>query len=48
MPYKSAMQRRYFHWAESTGKIASSVVEEFDQASKNKKLPEKAKPKKKE
>lgn len=40
MPYKSDAQRRYFHFAESTGKISPDVVNEFDQASKGKKLPD--------
>lgn len=44
MPYKSDSQRRYFHWAESQGKISPKVVNEFDKASKGKKLPEKKKP----
>lgn len=43
MPYKSDAQRRYFHYAEEQGKIKPSVVKEFDQASKGKKLPEKVK-----
>ncbi len=40
MPYKSDKQRRYFHFAESVGKISSKVVKEFDKASKGKSLPE--------
>lgn len=44
MPYKSDRQRRYFHAAEARGDISSKTVDEFDQASKGKKLPEKAKP----
>lgn len=43
MPYKSDRQRRYFHAAEARGDISSKTVNEFDQASKGKKLPEKAK-----
>ena len=45
-PYKSDAQRRYFHYAEKAGKIKPSVVKEFDQASKGKKLPEHVKAKK--
>lgn len=40
MPYKSNAQRRYFHAAEERGDISASTVEEFDKASKGKKLPE--------
>ena len=40
MPYKSKAQERYFHYAESSGKIAPKVVKEFDKASKGKSLPE--------
>ena len=47
MPYKSAAQRRLFHYKESQGEISKKTVDEFDQASKGKKLPEKVKPKKK-
>lgn len=47
MPYKSDAQRRKFHAMEARGEIASSVVKEFDAASKGKKLPPKAKRKKK-
>lgn len=39
-PYKSEAQRKYIHWAESKGKIKSSTVKEFDEASKGKVLPE--------
>ncbi len=45
MPYKSDAQRRYFHAAEARGEISPSVVHEFDQASKGKKLPERKKKK---
>src|SRR4029077_10588676 len=43
MPYRSDAQRRFFHTdtAKKAG-ITSSDVEEFDKASKGKKLPEKA------
>ncbi len=41
MPYKSDSQRRFFHAAEERGDISKSTVDEFDQASKGKKLPEK-------
>lgn len=40
MPYESEAQRRYFHVAESKGKIAEKVVKEFDRMSKGKSLPE--------
>jgi hypothetical protein len=40
-PYKSDSQRRYFHYAESKGQISPKVVNEFDEASKGMKLPEK-------
>lgn len=40
MPYASDAQRRYMHWAEEHGKIKKSTVDEYDQASKGKKLPE--------
>lgn len=43
MPYKSEAQRRYFHYAESKGKISPNVVKEFDQASKGKSLVERVK-----
>lgn len=38
--YKSQAQRRYFHAAEDRGEIKPSVVHEFDEASKGKKMPE--------
>ncbi len=40
MPYKSDAQRKKFHVMEEEGKISPKVVEEFDSASKGKKLPE--------
>lgn len=43
MPYKSKAQQRLFHAKEARGEIAPSVVAEFDQASKGKKLPERKK-----
>jgi len=46
MPYKSDAQRRKFHAMEKKGEIDPKTVKEFDEASKGKKLPEKA-PKKK-
>lgn len=42
MPYKSDRQRRYMHAAAERGDISESVVDEFDKASKGKKLPESA------
>ena len=46
MPYKSNAQRKKFHVLEKEGKISHETVEEFDKASKGKKLPEKVKKKK--
>ena len=40
MPYKSDVQRKYFHAAEARGEISKKTVEEFDKASKGMKLPE--------
>jgi hypothetical protein len=42
MPYKSESQRGKFHAMEKEGKISKEVVDEFDKASKGKKLPERA------
>jgi hypothetical protein len=39
MPYKSEAQRGKFHQLLKEGKISKKVVDEFDQASKGKKLP---------
>lgn len=39
MPYKSDQQRKKFHVLLAQGKISKSVVDEYDQASKGKKLP---------
>lgn len=47
MPYKSKAHERKFHVLEKEGKISKKVVDEFDQASKGKKLPNKVKRKKK-
>jgi hypothetical protein len=47
MPYKSQAQRRKFHAMEKRGEIDRETVEEFDEASKGKKLPEHVKPKRK-
>lgn len=44
-PYKSDSQRRFFHSPGATkAGIKLSQIEEFDQASKGMKLPEKVKP----
>jgi len=45
VPYKSDAQRRFFHspGAKKAG-ITPSQVQEFDSASKGRKLPEKVKP----
>ena len=40
MPYVSNAQRRLFHAKEERGEISPEVVNEFDQASKGMKLPE--------
>ncbi len=45
MPYKSAAQRGKFHELLKEGKISKSTVDEFDKASKGKKLPYKVKKK---
>lgn len=45
MPYKSAAQRRLFHAKEERGEISKKIVDEYDQASKGLKLPEKVKSK---
>lgn len=39
MSYKSDAQRRKFHAMLNRGEIAKSVVDEYDRASKGKKLP---------
>lgn len=41
MPYKSEAQRAKMHALEREGKISRAVVDEFDEASKGKKLPTK-------
>jgi hypothetical protein len=41
MPYKSDAQRRFMHAAAARGDIPKKTVDEFDKASKGKKLPEK-------
>ena len=46
MPYKSEKQRKKFHAMLKRGEISKEVVDEFDRASKGKKLPERVKPKK--
>lgn len=40
MPYKSKAQAAKMHVLEKQGKINPAVVEEFDEASKGKKLPQ--------
>jgi hypothetical protein len=48
MPYKSEAQRRAMHAKAERGEISKATVNEFDKATKGKKLPERAKqPKKK-
>lgn len=42
MPYKSEAQRRFFHTKEGMKEVGEEKVKEFDEASKGKKLPEKA------
>jgi len=47
MPYVSDKQRRFFHTDTAKKKgITEEMVHEYDTASKGKKLPEEAKPKK--
>lgn len=47
MPFKSEAQRRKFHAMASRGEISDSTVQEWEDATKNKKdLPEKKKSKK--
>lgn len=44
MPYKSDAQRRFFHTDTARRKgISAATVKEFDQASRHKALPERAK-----
>ncbi len=45
MPYKSDAQRKKFHVLEADGKMAPSVVDEWDAASKGMKLTKKKKTK---
>jgi hypothetical protein len=45
MPYKSDAQRRKFHALEEKGEISPRVVQEYDEASKGKNLPERVKKK---
>lgn len=42
MPYVSKKQQGFFHSPGAKGKIPPSVVEEFDKASKGKKIPKTA------
>jgi len=46
-PYKSEAQRAKFQVLLKEGKISQKTVDEFNSASKGKKLPERVKPKKK-
>jgi len=46
MPYKSNAQRRKFHRLLAKNEISKTVVDEWDKASKGKKLPERVKAKK--
>ena len=39
MPYKSDAQRKKFHVMLSKGEVSKSTVDEYDKASKGKKLP---------
>jgi len=47
MPYKSDQQRKLFHVLEKEGKISKKTVKKYDKESKGKKLPKRAKKKKK-
>lgn len=40
MPYSSKAQQRYFHYLESKGKMPKKTVDEFDEATDFKHLPE--------
>jgi len=40
MPFKSEAQRRYFHWAQSKGKIPKGTAEKWEKHTKQKNLPE--------
>lgn len=46
MPYKSEAQRGKFHELLKEGKISKKTVDEFDKASRGKRLPERVTPKK--
>lgn len=46
MPYKSKAQRGKFHVMAERGEISEATVKEWDKASKGKKLPARAKKKK--
>ena len=48
MPYKSKAQERAMNAKAERGEISQRVVDEFNRASKGKKLPERAKSKKRE
>ena len=41
MPYKSDAQRKKFHAMEEKGQISKATVDEWDKASKGKRLPAK-------
>ena len=45
MPYKSDVQRRFFHVALTRGEISKKTVEKYDKASRGKDLPERVRPK---
>jgi hypothetical protein len=47
MPYKSAQQRKWAHTKAGKKALGVAKVKEYDKASKGKKLPKKAKKKKK-
>ena len=47
MPFKSQAQRRKFYAMLARGEISKAKVEEWEKATKGKKLPERVKPKKK-
>lgn len=44
VPYKSQAQAAAMHAKADEGEISRSVIDEFDEASKGKKLPKKVKP----
>ena len=46
MPFQSKAQRRKFYQLEKEGKVSKATVQEWESATKGKRLPERKKPKK--